>query len=83
MTSEGLATLVIETAIALGVEPTTLKQHRISESETPVFSVYVKGSQTRLDECRKAIVREKYYRSELFTFRTALAMATLATESED
>lgn len=82
-TSEALATLVIETSIAIGVEPTALKQHRISGSDEPVFSVYIRGSQTRLDVCRRAIVKEKYYRAELFTFRTALAMANLTTDSED
>lgn len=83
ITSEDLATLVIETAIECASEPAVLKQHRVAGSDEPVFSVYIKGTQAKLDACRKAIVKEKYYRSELFTFRVALAMATLAGESED
>ncbi|MFT3746169.1 MAG: hypothetical protein QM785_18000 [Pyrinomonadaceae bacterium] len=81
--SDEAATAVVETIIQCGGDPTDIKKHRLAGSDEIVFSVYLQGSQQKLDECRKAIVKQSYYRSELFYFRTALNMATLATETEE
>lgn len=81
--SDETATAVVETAIKCGSEPTDIKKHRLAGSDELVYSVYLQGSQQKLDECRRAIVKEPYYRSDSFYFRTALTTATLATEAEE
>jgi hypothetical protein len=81
--SDEAATAVVETAIECGGDPTTIKQHRLAETGEMVFSVYLQGSQQKLDQCRLAIVKKKYYQPALFSFRIALTMATLAAADEE